>query len=310
MSIKGIFVKLIESYIFVLLASLLIGIIFADYTVVLSNYSTIFLGIIFFFSALKIDLKEVIGYFKDKKMLLVTNAFMLFILPIAVYYLTLVVYPDVAIAFLVLAAMPSGMTAPLLSEICGGRQSLALILTITTSLLAPFTVPLVIKLVAGASVEVSALAMFWSLAKVIFIPFILANFIKYFFQSKIKATYYTFKPISIILLGLLIMGIVAKQADAILNGLRGQFLIYILLLFIFFIVLHAIGYFAVFWRDKKDRVTITVCLTYMNFTLAIYLAGQFFDEPNITVPVILSVLPWSLLIIPFKYFIKKFKLSA
>lgn len=307
MRIKALFNKLIESYIFVLLTALFVGIVFSKYAVKVAPYNTIFLGIIFFFSALKIDLKEVIKYFSDKKMIVVVNLFMLFFLPVTVYYLTRAVYPDLAIAFLILAAMPCGMTTPLLSEICGGRQGLALVLVVTTSLLAPLTIPLVIKLVAGTTVTVSFYAMFLSLAKVIFIPFVLANIIKYFWHRKIKATHFTFKPISIILLALLIMGTVAQKASIIMNGLQGKFLIYVILLFAFFIVLHFFGYFTIFWRDKKDRVTITICLTYMNFTLAIYLAGNFFNEPNVVVPVVLSILPWSLMIVPFKYLMKKYK---
>ncbi len=305
--LKSLFNKLIESYIFVLLTALLVGIIFSKYAVKVAPYNTIFLGIIFFFSALKIDLKEVAGYLKDKKMIVVVNLFMLFFLPIIVYYLTLGVYPDLAIAFLILAAMPCGMTTPLLSEICGGRQGLALVLVVTTSLLAPFTAPLVIKLVAGTAVTVSFYTMFLSLAKVIFIPFVLANIIKFFWHHRIKATYFTFKPISIIFLALLIMGTVAQKAAVIMNGLQGKFLIYVVLLFALFVVLHFFGYFTIFWREKKDRVTVTICLTYMNFTLAIYLAGNFFNEPNVIVPVVLSILPWSLMILPFKYLMKKYK---
>ena len=60
-------------------------------------------------------------------------------------------------------------------------------------------------------------------------------------------------------------------------------------------------------QEAFNRVTITICLTYLNFTLAIYLAGKFFNDPKIVVPVVLSVLPWSLLIIPFKYGMKKLK---
>ncbi len=305
MSVKHLFYRLIESYLFIVLLALFAGIVFPAYTVKLAPYSTLFLGTIFFFSALKIDLREINKYLHAKKMLVVVNLSMLIILPIIVYFTALAVVPELAVAFLILAAMPSGMTAPLLSEICGGRQSLALVLTISTSLLAPITVPFMIDLLAGGSVSVGFWDMFLSLAKVIFIPFLLANIIKYFWQSKIKATYYTFKPISIILLGLLITGIVARQSSTIVSNLQDQFFLYLVPLFVLFIILHVLGYATIFWRDHKDRVTTTVCLTYMNFTLAIYLVGEFFTDPNIIIPVVLSVLPWSLLIIPYKYISQK-----
>ena len=307
MTIAKLFNRLLESYVFVLLFSLAVGLLLPQYAIFLAPYGTYFLGIIFFLSALKIDLKEVLKYLQDKKMIVAVNAMMLLILPVVVYYAMLFIYPALALPFLLLAAMPAGMTSPLLSEICGGKQSLALVLTISTSMLAPFTVPLIIKLLAGTTVHVDTLGMFLTLVYVIFIPFILANVVKYFWHKKIKATYFTFKPISTVLLGLLIMGIVAKQAATILGGLNAGFLIEVAALFALFAFFHVVGYYTVWWRKRDDRVTITICLTYLNFTLAIFLAGKFFNDPKIVVPVVLSVLPWSLLIIPFKYIMKKTK---
>ncbi|MEW6617552.1 MAG: bile acid:sodium symporter [Patescibacteria group bacterium] len=298
--------KFLESYIAVLFVSLLVGIGLYKYTIYIAPYSTIFLGIIFFFSALKINLKEAFLYFSDFKMVIVSNIFMLIALPAITYVIMQFIYPPLAVAFLILAAMPSGMTSPFLSEIVGGTESLALVLTISTSFFAPITVPLMIQLFAGTEVSVGFMTMFLSLAKVIFIPFILANIVKYFWNNGVQKLNTKTKPISMICLGLLIIGIVSKQAKVILSSIQGgDSLIYLVALFLLFVAFHFLGYFTVFWKDKKERVTITVCLTYLNFTLAVYLVDQFFHAPNILIPVILSVLPWSILIIPFKYFARK-----
>jgi BASS family bile acid:Na+ symporter len=307
---KKIFNKLSNSYFIVISLAFLSGVMASEYLEKFSSFSTFFLGAIFFLSALKINLKEVTEYLSDKKMIFFANLFMLILLPILVYYTTLLVFPALAVAFLLLAAMPSGMTDPLLSEISGGKQSLALVLTVSTSLLAPFTIPFVIEFFAGQYVSVGFFDMFEVLAVVIFIPFFLAEFVKYFFRKKVQEISGSFKQISIIFLGLLIAGIVAKQAGVIKESLFfGSYLhfSYLTALFIFFIVLHIVGYFAISWRKKEERVSTTICLTYMNFTLAIYLADKFFTDPNIVVPVILSIIPWVILFIPFKFFIKKFK---
>jgi len=294
--------KFVDSYFLIVIFSLLVGVIFDKTVVLLAPYVTIFLGIIFFLSSLKMDLSHIKTYLHDKKMLFVVNLLMLIVIPAVVYYLTLSVFPTLAIAFLILAAMPSGMTDPLLSELSGGKQDLALVFTVTTSLLAPITAPLIIKFLAGTAVLVSFYDMFISLATVIFIPFILAQIVKRFAGEGIERLSFTFKPVSVLFLALLIIGIVAKQADAIIEGLRGgESILYLLALFVFFAILHLIGYFSVFWRDKTDRTTVAVCLTYMNFTLAIYLVDQFFIESNIVVPVILSVIPWALMLVPFRW---------
>ena len=43
----------------------------------------------------------------------------------------------------------------------------------------------------------------------------------------------------------------------------------------------------------------------MNFTLAIELVNEFFSEPEIIVPVVLSIVPWTIIFIPFKHISQK-----
>jgi predicted Na+-dependent transporter len=121
--------------------------------------------------------------------------------------------------------MPSGMTSPLLVEVVKGNTGLALVLTLTTALLAPFTIPLIIQTLAGTAVTVSALTMFGKLAIVIILPFALAQLVRHFWRRHLKITFFTFKPISLIFLGLLIAGEIAKQAWVITNGFGSSLLI-------------------------------------------------------------------------------------
>ncbi|MFC1775414.1 bile acid:sodium symporter family protein [Patescibacteria group bacterium] len=299
--------KFTENHFIIVGLALVLGVLYGNYLAQYAYLSTTLLAAIFFLSSLKIDLKKVRQYLGDKLVLAIVNIFMLFILPVAVYYVTNAIYPTLAIAFLLLAAMPAGMTAPLLAEISGGKQSLALVLTVTTSLLAPITAPFIIKTVAGAQVDVSFWAMFTTLAIVIYIPFIFAQIIKRFWQRAIDKVAISFKPISVILLGLLIMVVIAKQSDAIMAGFKNgdESIIYLAALFIFFLILHLLGHFAIFWKKRDERITITVCLTYMNFTLAIELANKFFTEPNIVIPVVFSVIPWAIMLIPYKRIMQK-----
>ncbi len=207
---------------------------------------------------------------------------------------------------MLIAAMPSAMASALLAEVAGGRPSLALVLTVTTALLAPFTIPLVIRLTAATEVTIDFVNVFWSLVKIILLPFVLANIVKYLSQGAVKKFEPYFNSLSLILLGLLMTGIVAGKAEVILSGLGGKIIIYLVALFLLFMAFQIFGYWAVFWRDHQDRLTVAICLTYMNIVTAIYLAYEFFNQPNIVVPTILAVFPWTLTVIPFKYVMKKF----
>ncbi|MBT6253658.1 hypothetical protein HOI83_00260 [Candidatus Uhrbacteria bacterium] len=296
-----LFVQLVQSYLFLIVIALGGGLLLSDQAILLAPFATLFLQIIFFLTSLKLDSKKVFKAVKNYKMLLVANIFMLLVLPTVVYLIANLIVPEFALALLLLSAMPTGMTAPLLVEVVGGKPSVALVLTLTTSLLAPLTIPLVVGTFAGTAVTVGALTMFWSLVKVIVIPFVLAQGVRYIANGKLDKVTVYFKPASLVLLCLLIMGVVAKQADTIMSGIGNTLLIQLAVLFVFVAVLLVVGYFVTFWKRCDERITVSICMTFMNFTLAIYLAGSFFSDPNILLATVLIIFPWTLLLFPFRY---------
>ncbi len=247
---------------------------------------------------------------KDLKMLLFANAAMLLVFPALVFAIASAFFPAFALPLLLLAAMPSGMTSPLLTEVVGGKTGLALILTLTTSLLAPITIPIILVLFAKTAVTIGAGAMFWTLVKIIVFPFLMAQGARHLWHKKIQTTFFTFKPISLALLGLLIAGVVGKQADLILENFASRAALTLAVLFLFIATLSIAGYYIAPWRSCDERMTVSVCLTFMNFTLAIYLAGTFFSDPNVLLASVLVVFPWTLLLFPLKIISKKILCSV
>lgn len=305
-SLGRIVVKIGSSLLFIIGVAFVIGIGIGTYAPeVVGKYphvSLVALASIFFLSALKIDFHEVRDALGDGKTLLISALFMLVLLPIVVFFVANTLYPDVAIAFLLLSAMPSGMTAPFLTSLAKGSEEYALVMTVITSLLAPLSVPLVVSLMVETDISIDAFAMFTRLAIIIFLPFFLAQIIKRIIPKTITHIEHSFTPVSTGLLAILIAFIVAKRPEEILAlGDGGESLLFLFALAILFIVLHVLGYTAIWWKKKRERIAIAICLTYMNFTLAIDLADTFFgDMPSIIVPTILSVIPWALLFIPFR----------
>jgi predicted Na+-dependent transporter len=285
---------LAQQYIIIAVIAILAG-IFLPSAKYLISWNTLILQVIFFLSCLKIDLKTVLLHFKDWKMLTVANLLMLIVFPLVVWLISSIHPTDFGFALFLLAAMPVGMTAPLLAEVGGGIQSIAMVLTATTSLLAPFTVPLLTKIFYGTNVSVNATSMFTQLALVIFIPFAIAMIIRSIIPKKISRIKDYTKPISLILLGLLIAGAVAKQSAAI-TQMAGSFWVFlgtIIALYVFFLIVHLVGYFSFYWEKREIKQTTSVSLAYMNFTLAIFLASQFFPKPQIILPLVLSIIPWA-----------------
>lgn len=297
--------RLFTSYLFVVSAALAVGLLFADRIAVLTQFTTFFLQAIFFLSSLKMETRKILKDMRDVGLVIVVNAFMLIILPIAVFFVAKTVAPSLAVPLLLLAAMPSGMTTPLLAEVVGGRQSLALVLTVSSSLLAPLTIPLVIDIFASTAVDVDVYGMFVKLVLVIVVPFVIAQMFRALLFRQIAATQSAYKPLSIGILGLLIAGAVAKQATVILGNLNGTMLAQLGALSLFLIALLAGGYFLAHRKSRTDRLTVAVSVTFMNFTLAIYLADAFFADPNVLLASVLVIFPWVLLLIPFKYVVTR-----
>lgn len=290
-----------------MIAALLFGLLLPA-TRYLIPWNTLFLQIIFFLSCLKINVSQLNASLKDWRFLALANIAKLIVFPVLAWLFIHSYAPDLGLALFLLAAMPVGMTAPLLVEVIGGKQTTAMVLTVTTSLLAPLTIPILVKFLYGASISVDTLGMFKQLALVIFLPFIIALIVKQVVPKLIDRVKTKTKPVSILLLGLLIAGAVAKQSHQIISLSQDwwKLLTAIAALYLFFLLSHAIGYFIFYWKKTADKSTASVSLTYMNFTLAIFLAAQFFPKPEVLLPLVLSILPWATLPAAWKWMIKKY----
>lgn len=298
--------SLLRFYFIVLLIALPLGWFFPHYFSFLANHSTLILGAIIFLGALKIEKEDIVQVFRSKKTIFIFNLLMLVGLPLVVFVLAKIFVPEYIIPLLLLAAMPTGMATPLLAQIVGGRESLSMAMTVTTSLLAPFTIPAVLFVLIGVHVEVDFWEMFLSIAEIIFIPFLLAWITRRFFHQAVMKVKVGFGRLSTILLGLLIAGIVAQQSGALVESLLSfSFIISLGVVTLLMASFYVLGYFVYIHQNGKDRITLTVSFANMNFTLAIFLAHKYFENSGAVVPITLAVIPWFFFIVIFTYFTRK-----
>ncbi len=291
---KKWYTVLAQSYIVIMVVSLAIGLFF-PWSKRLVPWTTVILQIIFFISSLKMQPELVLDGFKDWKYLAAVNFYMMILLPAVVWLLVLFLPHDLGLALFLLAAMPAGMTAPLLVEVAGGKQSTAMIIVVTTSLLAPFTIPLLTKFFYGTSAAVDASDMCIKLVMVIFIPFLLALVVRRLFAETVAKINPKTKPISLYLLGLLIIAVISAQSENIfaLSHNWWRLIIFIGGLLLFMLIMHFAGYYGFWWKNHAEKNTTSITLTYMNFVLAIYLAGEFFPTPEVLLPLVLIIIPWA-----------------
>lgn len=291
-----------ENQIMVVLLGIIAGLIFPKIFDPLAPYTTQMLILIFFCSSLRLELKEIIAYAKDWKMLSMANGFMLIVLPILMWLPLVLFAPDWAMAFLILGAMPTGMTIALIADLFGGKTTLALVITATTSLLAPLTIPLVFWVTIGQVVPVPVVSLFTNLFITIVLPFIVATYVKQKAPKFVVKHDFWWREISIITFGILIATIVADTVGSegrITLDYRDAGLVTVML--IYMSALIAVSYFMSWWRTNAEKATIALCIVYLNNTLSLYIANKFFPDPKLMTQLVILLLVINVLLPPFRW---------
>ncbi|MEI7740889.1 MAG: bile acid:sodium symporter [bacterium] len=285
---------LVENQIVIVLVGLLAGLFYPELFKPFHSWNTFMLQLIFFLSALRIDINDLKKYTLDWKMNLLAAFFMLVFLPVAVYLPLKYFAPHWALAFLIALAGPTGMTIALVADFFHGKTSLALVISVVTSILAPFTMPIVFQIFAGAEVHIHAIFMLRELATAILIPFILAYIVSRLVPKLVARGSSIWRTVSVMIFGLLIASIVSKTAvvasDPAALHLSLKTFVVLMITFFYIAFLVWISYRMIYWRNVSERITIALCMMYMNFTLALYVGDQFFSEQKVVPQLVVIVL--------------------
>ena len=291
-----------ENQILMICVALVLGYVFPTFFRIFAPYTTPLLMGVFFASSLNLDQRELFTDAKDWKMLLVTTFLMLIVMPFILWLPVKLFAPEWALAFLIVGAMPTGLTIALIAEPLGGRIPLAMIISAATSLLCPITIPLVLTLAIGKSINIPALPLFGSLMLTIVTPFVAALLVKAKAKKFITRYELIWREISILLFGVVIAAI---EADSIGLGQKlpsgwDTFAI-VSLMTICMGGIGCLGYAIANWRTPAERITIAMSLVYMNNTLALYVANEYFKAQNILPQLLVIVTAVSALLLPIKW---------
>jgi len=289
-------IQLIERYFWIfLLAGIVIGLWQPVKFQAPEYLPELLLGMMLFLVFLKIDAIDIIENIRDYKL-------MIYIVPLIFFLIINIFDRQLAIGILLLAAMPAGVSTPALTDILKGNISLAMSIAIVTQVIAPFTVPLLFWMIGTKGIEINKLLLFKDIAILVFVPLTLAQLIKFYLPGLIKRTQHVFTSANVFLLFSFVYVAISSQRNIILDN--PVILIWrTALLYLVFIVLHAIGYLIRYRDNKENKIAFSITSAYMNNGLAIVLASSYFG-PDILVLMVLSEIPWNTLLAPFGKFIQ------
>lgn len=183
----------------------------------MTSYTTIFLAIAMFGMGTSIDTRDFKKIIKNPKEVLIGSLAQFTIMPLLAWLLAITfhVNKDIALGIILVGSCPGGTASNVITHIAGGDVSMSVSMTILSTLLAPIVTPALVYLLAGRWVDVSIIAMFKSVVKVILIPVLLGISIKKINPTAVSKSKDVFPLISSLAIILIISGIIGANADKI-----------------------------------------------------------------------------------------------
>lgn len=231
----------------------------------------------------------------------------LVLLPICVFYLFRVTVPEYALAAMLLSGISTGVVSPFFATLLRANSALVLVLVVMSSILVPFTLPILVKLLAGHSMQISFFAMTRLLSLVVFLPLLLGEILRrnapYLSRMLVRRRYLA----SLLLFATTNLGIFSDYSEFFRQEPMRVLLaaaVAMLLAGIYFVA----GIVFSWAQPLEDRLAVIISFGIMNNVLVMVFGSQFFTPLEPTVAAMYT-LPFYSLIIPLRFY-KEIRLRA
>jgi bile acid:Na+ symporter, BASS family len=223
----------------------------------------------------------------------------LVVMPVLVYFLARTLLPADALALLLLAGVSTGLSAPFFSGYIQANIPLVLAMTVTTTLLLPLSLPLIVKVLIGRDLHIDLLSLVLFLAAMTFVPLAASMFSRRLLPRASAWVDRQAYPISLVLFAGMNLGAFGLYAPF-LRAHQSQVVTLTLLSCALGALLAAAGLLWFWSSPAPERSAAAGSLGWLNNVLVIVL-GQYFNDPVTSVLAALYVVPYYVLIIPLGY---------
>jgi BASS family bile acid:Na+ symporter len=257
------------------------GILLPSFGIFFEPYLLVLLGFLLFLNLIKMDPQQLGLQFKRPVPIILLTAIKLLAIPILLFTLTNIIYPSLAIPVLLLSGISTGLGAPFVINVFERSHQLPLVvgMIISSSVVVPFVLPsLVYFLVDIEKFHIPLMDMIVLLAEALFLP-LFAGWLVRGKAPKVakKIEERSFFP-SVLLIAFMNLGIYAKFSNYFIS--EYSFVItMIFTAFVLFFVYGFLGYitsYIIGKKDKSSKVAGFVVMSYINNTLVVVFASQFF----------------------------------
>ncbi|MEN6467566.1 MAG: bile acid:sodium symporter [Smithella sp.] len=285
----------------VVITSMAAAIIFPDFGARFQALPFYCLMVNFFLSYLSIDLADVWKALKvSSRDILGFTVLKLAILPVIIYFIFYWIAPQYALAAMLLTGVSTGVVSPMISNMVKGNSSLVLVVVVITSILAPFTLPALIKIVLAREVTISFLAMLKMLATLIFIPIVLVELIRYLAPRLVAPILKIQFPVSLLMFAFINLGVFYRYAPFFKKE-PSVIIMATIVVFVLAAIYCAIGIFFFRKGPLHNHLAGAVMLGNINNVLVIVFSSEFFGpvEPLVAA---MYMIPFFVIVIPLRYY--------
>ena len=285
----------------VIFSSMIAGILLPRFGSVFQPYPLYMMMFLLFLSFLSIKIDTVWQTFQhNSRAVLWLSLLKLIILPGAVYLLFRIFYPSYAVAALLLTGISTGVVAPFIASLVRADGALVLVIVVISSLMVPFTLPALVELLLGQTIEISFTGMVQMLCLIVFVPILVVELLRRLIPSVLESLMKWRFPVSLIIFAVINLGVFSKYA----RFFQQNPLIIIEATIISIIlggIYLSVG-FLVSWKEPvKNRLSSIICLGNVNNVLVIVFASEFFGplEPTLSA---MYMIPFFGLILPLRLY--------
>ncbi|MDQ3852169.1 MAG: arsenic resistance protein [Thermoproteota archaeon] len=239
-------------------------------------YILVWLGALLFLNLLRLNPSDLIAVFKKPKQLAVLSIIKLVALPAGMYALAYVVYEPFALPILLLSGISTGLGAPFVVNLIGGKLPLVIGMIIITSLAVPLVLPSLVYAFVHSQFEIPLLHMMFLLSIALFTPLAAGWLTQKYIPAGSKFLDRNSFPLSLVFIILINWGMFAKFAGFFYS--EQTFLLQtVATAFLCYAVYCLVGYVGATGSRQEKRAGL-IATSYVNNVLVAVFAFQFFGS--------------------------------
>ena len=198
----------------VIFSSMFAGILFPEQVSFLQPFPLYLMMLLLFLSFLTTQMASVWEILKSHGRAVIWLSFLkMFLIPAVIYYLFREFYPPYAIGALLLTGVSTGVVAPFIAGLVNANGSLVLVMVVISSLIVPFSLPFLVKFLAGQDVAIPLGKMVQMLSLVIFVPAVAAETLRRLSSSILNKLVAMRYPVSLMIFAAINLAVFSKYAD-------------------------------------------------------------------------------------------------